>query len=42
VDTTRVGYICTIDQNLRVTARVLADNNSWISGTANYMEIAWN
>ena len=42
VDTTRVGYICTIDQSLRVTARVLADNDAWISGTANYMEIAWN
>lgn len=42
IDTTRVGYICTIDANLKVTARVLADNNVWVSGTANYMEIAWN
>ncbi len=42
-DTTRIGYTCTVNQEtLVVTARVLADNNEWVSGTANYIEIAWN
>ncbi|HEX2924802.1 MAG TPA: hypothetical protein VHP38_00840 [Ruminiclostridium sp.] len=42
-DTTRVGYICTVDEaTLTVTARALADNNTWVAGYANYIEIAWN
>jgi hypothetical protein len=42
-DVTRLGYVCSVDQNtLVVTARALADNNAWIAGYANYIEIAWN
>lgn len=42
-DTTRLGIICTFDEKtLTVTARALADDNKWVSGNANYIEIAWN
>lgn len=42
IDTTRVGINCSIDANLRVTARILTDNNQWVSGVANFLEICWN
>ncbi|HEX3030519.1 MAG TPA: hypothetical protein VHT34_14740 [Clostridia bacterium] len=42
-DTTRMGYVCTVNETtLLVTARALADNNTWVAGYANYIEIAWN
>ncbi len=42
-DTTRLGYVCSLDEaTLLVTVKAIADDSSWRSGYANYIEIAWN
>lgn len=42
-DITRLGYVCSFDKTtLVVTAKALADNDTWVPGSANYIEIAWN
>lgn len=42
-DTTRLGYVCSLDEvTLTVTVKAMADDGSWRSGYANYIEIAWN